>query len=160
MSDARTGDAGALVEVRLLGLPLTEYRQSQQHHDELFREFALIAIDREQTDSVPARLLALIDDLTARFAAFTAGASDDVQAALDRGDEAVDLTYVVPREIGDACRAFGALLAEADAFCAQGDLLTLKPPPGAIAFRDWYLQEFIRQEGGAEPRPWPAFVSS
>ena len=157
---AQDGAGVELVEVQIRQLPLDVYRRSQQHHDELFREFALIAFDRDQTDSVPARLLALIDDLTGRFGSFTAGTSAEVEAAIERGDETVDVTFEVPRDVSEACRAFRDLLAEADAFCEQGDLLTLKPPPEAIAFREWYLEEFIRQEAGGEPRPWASFAGS
>ena len=148
-----------LVGIRILGLPVDIFVRSRQHHDELFREFALIAIDPGQAESVPARLLALIDELRSRFSAFTTGASAELEAAVERGDPAVDLAFQVPRDVAQASRAFKDLLAEADDYCRQGELLTLQPTPEGLAFREWYLDEFIRQAAGDEPIPWPAVLS-
>ncbi len=44
---------------------------------------------------------------------------------------------------------------EADDYCRAGQhLLTLVTPPEALAFRRWYLGEFVRQIAGEQPRPW------
>ncbi len=151
-----------LVEVRLLNLSLAAYRRTSEHHDELLREFALIAEARRVSDGpaagqadVPDRLLALIADLTARFSAFTSEPSAALRDALDRGDEHVDLVYRVPPEAGPAAEQFDRLLDEADQFCRAGDLLTLATPPDAAAMRRWFLQEFVAQIAGAPPTPWP-----
>jgi hypothetical protein len=147
-----------LAEVRVLGMSLDAYRRSSEHHDELFREFALITEaqreDSHGSDAVPARLLALIADLRARFSGFTAAPTASLQAALDRGDEYVDLTYLVPREVAAACEEFDRMLDESDAFCRAGDLLTLATPPDVVAFRRWFLGEFVAQVAEAEPTPW------
>ena len=149
----------ALVEVRLLGVSLEAYRHSSEHHDELFREFALITEhQRDETAAsvaVPARLLALIADLRARFSGFTASSSAELHAAVERGDERIDLVYRVPPEAGVAAAELDRMLDDADAFCRAGDLLTLATPPEAAAFRRWFLQEFTAQAGGAEPTPGP-----
>lgn len=153
-----------LVDVRMLGVSLDAYRRSTEYHDELFREFALITEGRREdihgSDAVPARLLALIAELTARFSGFSAGANAALRDALERGDERIDLVYSVPPEVAPACEAFDRLLDESDAFCRAGDLLTLAPPPEAVAFRKWYLGEFVAQVGGAEPTPWPGRYGS
>lgn len=83
-----------LVPVRIMGLPLDVYRRASEHNDELLREFALVRGD--STDHVPARLLALIDELSTRFGAFTEGPAAALQDALDRGDKQIDLVYEVP----------------------------------------------------------------
>ena len=156
---APAGGAGAaveLVEVRLLDLPVAEYVESARHHDELFREFALI-LSRPEVEGdhqVPALLLALVEELSARFVGFTAAPLGELQAAVERGDERVDLTYRVPREARQAAVRLADLLADADRYCRAGALLTLAPPPAAAAFRDWYLEEFAAQIDGAPPTPW------
>jgi hypothetical protein len=47
------------------------------------------------------------------------------------------------------------MLDEADAFCRGGDLLMLATPDDQVAFRRWFLAEFVTQLGGGAPTPWP-----
>ncbi len=150
--------AAGLVSVRLLGFPLEVYRRASEHSDELLREFALIRED--SSEQVPARLLALIDELRGRFAGFTEGPTMAIQAALGRGDRTIDLRYDVPPEAAEGALRLGALLDEADEFCRSGDLLTLATVPGNLAFRRWYLEEFARQVAGQPPCPWPVFLDA
>ena len=152
----RDSDAPLLVTVRIMGLPVEVYRRASEHTDELLREFALIR--EEGSDQVPARLLALIDELNSRFAAFTQGPTDALQRALDRGDDQIDLLYEVPAEAADAVRRLSSLLDEADDFCRAGDLLTLATVPEGLAFRRWFLDEFAFQIEGRPPRTWSAFM--
>jgi hypothetical protein len=146
-----------LVEVRLLGLDLPDYEHSERHHAELFREFALLSFREaeEGGGSAPKRLLALVDELNARFSEFTEATQRQLVEALARGDDCIDLVFRVPRDVRDAVVRFRQLLDDADEYCRRGDLLTLAPPPRAIAFRDWYLDEFVRQIDGQPPLPWP-----
>lgn len=147
-----------LREVRLLGLPLPLYRKAQAHHAELTREFAFVANPHPDTDQqVPARLLALVADLRSRFGAFTAGPTGALESALARGDAEIDVTFHVPVAVRDAAVEFAALLDEADEYCRHGDLLTLETPADAVAFRRWYLGEFVAQIDGGPPTPWPAY---
>jgi hypothetical protein len=142
-----------LVEVRIVGLPLEVYREAAEHQDGLLREFALLA--ESDRDRAPARLLALGDEIRSRFSGFTAAPESTLAAALERGDASVDLVYRLPAEVGDASRRLGELLDEADEYCRQEQLLTLATPPRALAFRRWFLEEFVRQSGGGAPTPWP-----
>jgi hypothetical protein len=145
-----------LVEVRLVGFSLPAFQHSSEHHDELFREFRLMLTQEGPSElRVPERLLRLVEELDAKFAGFTAGPQAELDAALDRGDTTIDLTFFVPPEVAPAATQFAELLAEADDFCRQGDLLTLAPPPEAIRFRDWYLAEFVAQIEGRPPTPYP-----
>jgi hypothetical protein len=146
----------ALVTVRMLGIPLGIYRESAEHGDELMREFALIRErDPEAGRAVPRRLLALVDALTEQFGAFTAAQEAQLRDAHERGERTIDLVYQVPAEAKQAALELDAMLEEADAFCREGnDLLTLATPPRAVAFRNWFLDEFVRQIDGGEPRPW------
>jgi hypothetical protein len=145
-------DDQRLVAVHILGLPLAVYQRASEHSDELLREFALIREDN--SEHVPARLLALIDELHARFGAFTEAQTIAIQDALARGDTEIDIVYNVPPETTDAVLRLGALLDEADDFCRAGDLLTLATLPESLAFRRWYLDEFVFQLEGRPPRPW------
>jgi hypothetical protein len=148
--------ANLLVDVRLLGLPVALYRQSAEHTDELRREFALILRSQSLDEvSIPTRLLRLIEELDARFGQFSAEPRGELAAALKRGDEWVDLIYRVPPEVKEATLVLGAQLDEADAFCLAGDhLLALATPPEPLAFRRWFLGEFVLQIEGAAPTPW------
>jgi hypothetical protein len=147
--------ADTLVEVRLLAVDLEDQRRAGEHHEELFREFTLIAAADDDHENVPARLMALIDELTSEYSAFAGGTDDAIEAARQRGDRSVDLLYTLPASISVGVRRFLELLDEADEYCRSGDLLTLAPPPDAVRFRRWYLEEFVRQIDGEPPRPWP-----
>jgi hypothetical protein len=144
-----------LVEIRLLGVDLEVHRRSSEHHEELFREFMIIAGSGDDHATVPARLMALVDELTSQYAGFTGGTNDELQAALERGDRTIDLVFTLPATVEPDVRRFLELLDEADEYCRSGDLLTLAPAECAIAYRRWYLEEFVRQIEGEAPRPWP-----
>jgi hypothetical protein len=149
------------VEVRIVGFPLHVYARALEHSNELMREFALIALGQQEDDSpaVPRRLMHLVDALTQEYAGVTDETDAQRDEALDAGLESVDLVYRVPPGTAEASRVLAAMLEEADDYCRNGgSLLTLATPPEAKRFRDWYLGEFVRQVGGAEPLPWPEYV--
>lgn len=153
-----------LREVRLLGFPIPLYRRSTEHHEELIREFQLLAIDPPTATpghEVPARLLDLIAALTSDYAGLSDAPNAERDAAAARGDATVDLVFHVPASVADACVRLDAMLDEADEFCRAGDrLLTLATPPDAAALRKWYLGEFRAQLAGRPPTPWPAYEAS
>ena len=155
----QVGDAtDDLVAVRLLSLSLSDLHESEAHHDELFREFALVAgSDPEGGYEVPVRLLALIEELRSDFAGFAAGPQAEMAAATARGETEVDVTFLVPPQVGEAAVRLAQLLTEADDYCRNGALLTLASPPPTVAFRNWYLGEFVAQINGADPTPWPEY---
>jgi hypothetical protein len=149
-----------LVAIRILGLPLNLFRHSAEHNDELRREFALIHRSGNDDAGVPARLQRLGDELDQRFGAFTAGPTGALHDALERGDERVDLVYEVPAQVKEASIQLGAMLDEADSFCQAGEhLLTLATPPGPLAFRRWFLGEFVAQVDGATPTSWDEYAA-
>jgi hypothetical protein len=160
MSEATTSAGGELVPVLLRDYPLDLYLRAQEHADDLIRELTLIAnsasVESGRSD-LPARLLVLVEQLTHQYA----GISDDVEAqrdaAIDRGDLAIDLTYHVPAHISEGVRHLGTIFDEADEYCREGEhLLTLATPPDALAYRRWVLRQFTSQiEDGADPEPWP-----
>lgn len=151
------GQRADLVEVRLVRLPTDVHRAAAEHGDELRREFTLLRAQQQDRSSgdVPDRLLALIGDLEARFSGFTEETEQELEDAIDRGAETVDLVFRVPPGAAAAAVQLGAMLDDADEYCRRGDaMLTLATPPAALAYRRWYLEEFSRQLDGLPPRPW------
>jgi hypothetical protein len=144
------------VEVRILGVPLGLYRQAAEHADELQREFALILLTSEGHEkSVPARLVRLMADLQARFGQFGDAQRGELLAALDRQEQRTDVTYRLPPEAKKAAATLSNMLDEADAYCRAGEhLLTLAASAESLAFRRWFLGEFVAQIDGAPPTRW------
>lgn len=146
-----------LVDVRLLQLPLDVLSRSQQHSDELTREFTHIASPETDPDRVPDRLLALSTRLRGQYAAFTSSVMDEIAQAQARGDATIDVTFQVPRSVEQAASALAVMWNEVDEFCRNGDLLTLATPPELVAFRQWFLDQFTSQIRGAAPVAWPDY---
>jgi hypothetical protein len=145
-----------LVEVRLLRLPLQVWQRTQEHVDGLLREFALIAQDEEGRAATPGRLLELVRQVTAGFGGFSVEQRRAMEAALDRNETEIDLTYQIPPAAAAAAQQLGDMLDEADEYCRRGDhLLTLATPPEELRFRKWFISEFVDQLNGAPPTPWP-----
>ncbi len=145
-----------IVEVRLLRLPLDIWQRSQEHVDGLLREFAFITQDEEARAATPGRLLALVKELSAGYGGFSAEPRRVMEAAVDRNESEIDLSYHVPPAAGPAAQQLGDMLDEADEYCRRGDhLLTLATPPEELRFRRWFIGEFVDQINGAPPTPWP-----
>lgn len=147
--------ADCLHEVRLLNVPLRLLVAGREHHDDVMREFAMLAL-AEDTDAehTPTRLLELVDVLGRRYAAAAARPDAEVDAAVARGETSIDLVYHVPAHVEAAANELAALMDEADEFCRERKLLALARPPLVIEFSRWYLDEFRRQIAGEPPRPW------
>lgn len=157
MNDVET--TAALFDVHLLGVPVAIHVEAQEHQDSLRREFAFIA-ESSDPESTPPRLLRLTQRLRDRFREFFEGPSRQIEEALERGEESIDLVYRVPAEVGPAAAELTKLLAEADAYCLTGEgMLTLAAPGRVVAYREWFLGEFIRQTDGGEPVSWPEYLS-
>ena len=155
MTDTPEAGTTELVEIHVVGMPLDAYREASEHADELMREFALIRERDADSRAVPRRLLALVDALTHRFSGFTVAQEATLREAVERGEATIDLVYRVPPDVKQAAMELGAMLDEADAFCREGhDLLTLATPPRAVAFRNWFLDQFVRQIDGEAPTLW------
>jgi hypothetical protein len=151
MSAIRTDSP--LKTVRLEGLPLRMLAAAQEQVDGLLREFALVT-GGGSSDGVPHRLLELAASLRGQYAAYTDDSRRRIDAAAHRRDVAIDVSMQVPADAADAAQRLLTLLDEADAYCRSGDLLTLATPPDLLAFRRWYLGEFVRQISGAPQQRW------
>ena len=146
-----------LTEVRLLRVPLRLRDRSNQHGEELLRQLALVQIGAEQhvNDSVPARLLDIAAEVQSTYGVFSSGPNDQMDAALDRGEDTMDVAYRLPRHVGPFLHRLRRILDEATEYCRQGEhLLTLAPPDDVVAYRRWVFEEFERQIAGEAPRPW------
>lgn len=151
--------------VRLLELPVQVWAASQEHHDELMREFALLTAGQEddETDTapLPRRLLRLVRELTTRFAGSSDAQRELLFAAAAKGERVVEeVGYTLPVAAGPACEQLLRMLEEADAYCRAGrHLLTLETPQELRLFREWYLGQVCAQLDGASPVPWPDHVA-
>lgn len=154
--------AGELREVHLLSLPVQLWAASQEHVDELVREFTLMAAAAERSgvadSAAPARLLGLVAELTGRFAGSADAQRARLFAAAAAGEESIDVVHLLPPAAGAASAQLGGALDAADAYCRTGQhLLTLATPDDLVLFRHWYLQQVVDQLAGEDPVPWPAY---
>lgn len=146
-----------LVEVKLLNFPLPLFLQARERHDGLVREFALLAIHPPQSrpgHEVPARLLALIETLGREYGGAADRADAVRDAAIERGEQTVDLTYHLPPSAAAGLEHLHQLTDDADQLCREEHLLTLPASPLETRFRHWYLREFTCQLKGEPPSPW------
>ena len=152
----------AMARIEVLQLPVELWRQTQEHSDELIREFMLIATERQQGDGgheVPQQLLAVIDQLTQQYAGFGEENETKLAAAADQGAASIDLVYELPVDIVDGVRQLGDILDQADEFCRRGEhLLTLATPSDQVRFRHWFLEEMVHQISGRPATPWPDYT--
>jgi hypothetical protein len=147
-----------LVTVQVQGFPLDVFARAQEHSEELMREFALLAMRPAVTNGqAPQRLLALVDELAGRYTGLAEAPNAVRDEALAAGLATVDLVYTVPASIREDLVRLCELLDEADEFCRAEQLLTLASSPEEVAFRHWFLGEFVRQIDGGGPHPWQAY---
>lgn len=140
--------------VRLVGIPVRVLVRSRRQHDELMHEFSLLAVQESQGDDVPKRMLELIDMLGRRYAGASDQSNAQIDAAIERGDATVDVTYEVAAHVVEAADRLASLMDEADEFCKREQMLTLQRAQVEKDFADWYLEEFRRQISGEPPQPW------
>jgi hypothetical protein len=149
-------DLGPTVQVRLVDAPVRVWKRSSEHHDELMREMALLALAPESTHDLPKRLVELVDVLGKRYGGSSSRPELQRDAALEAGLDRTDVVLEVPQSAGGAAAELGAMLEEVEEFCRTGDrLLTVAQPQVQAAFNSWYLAQVIDQCAGAEPTPWP-----
>ena len=149
--EADAGDES--VTVLLIDAPLSIWQRATEHHDELMREMALLALSDARPE-LPNRLLVLVDLLGARYGAAGDRSDLDRHQALARGEDRVTVSFQVARAQGPLALRMRALLDEADEYC-RTDLLTLQQPEVDAAFARWYVEQFAQQCAGGPPVPWP-----
>ena len=144
-----------LVQVQFLNAPVRLMFKSNQHSQELMREFALIQLsDDSARQDVPARLLEVVDRHRRQFSTLSFRRTDELAEAIEQGSRHIDMEIDVPPTARRAAVEMLTTLAEADEFCRRGELLTLATPPEYVAYREWFLGEIVRQLDGNPPTPW------
>lgn len=144
----------ALRTVELVGLPIVVHRRAADHSATMRREMALVAASSEWS-ATPSRLLELAHELGERYAGFGSESDAVMQDALGRGEATVDLRYDVPIDVVDACVELNSILDEVEEYCRNGELVTLVSAPDVLAYRRWFLDQFIGQlRDGAAPTRW------
>ena len=156
----RPPDFSELVDVHLLEVPVDVWARTQEHTDELLREFALMSSDPAASGDVPVRLTKLIEVLTATYSGVGSEQEAQLYAASEAGQAQIDdLAFRVPLATSEACIVLGETLDAADVYCQEGQhLLTLATPEELQRFRRWYLGQFVDQIAGAAPVPWSAYA--
>jgi len=153
-----------LFVVRLLEVPLALRERSRQHGAELLREMELISLGHSAGTThheLPQRLLELAHELERVYGPYVGANTDDLDAALDRGDATLpEVVYHLPRTSVTLVRHVEDILREVDAYCRDGqELLTLAPPPDVVAYREWVTNQVLGQAAGERPTPWPVFAA-
>ena len=148
-----------MTTVWLLGYPVELGMSTVEHVEDWVREFKLMALGRQDQTSgsdVPARLQAMVELLTRRYAADLSEPDRVRAAAAARGLDTVDLAYPAgdAAEGEAAVRGWQAMLAEVDDYCRAEDLLTLQRTPEQVRLQDWVCEQFVRQLHGEPPQPW------
>lgn len=148
-------DSTPTVPLHLVGLPLDVHRRYGEHQEALRRELAFVEHARDP-EAAPARLHALTLELRGRYGGLMQAQAAQLEEALAARQPTIDLDFDLPPDIVDATAHLGALLDELDAFCRDGDLLTLVTPPDLVAYRRWFLSELEQQiRHQRPPTPWP-----
>jgi hypothetical protein len=151
-SDAREAQPR---DVCLVGVPVQVLLAARQHHDDLMREFAVLAVaEHDPRASVPRRLEELVDALGVHYGAAAERPDGPTDEAARQGLRTMDLTFRVPPSVVEAANRLEALMSEADEFCRTEQMLTLPRNELLQQFSRWYLDEFRRQVAGLPPRPW------
>ncbi len=145
-----------IVAVRLINFPLLVHERARQHSEAMRREFQLI-FGQASSDpmSVPSRLLDLSRALSSRYEGITEEQELRMEQGLAAGLTTLDKFVIqAPVHAAEGARQLGEVLDEADEFCRRGELLTLATPPDLVAYRKWYLDNFVDQCTGGPPVPW------
>ena len=142
--------------VELLGFPVAAYLESRAHVDALARELLLVALGGAPTrdPATTARVCELVDAYARSHESDLWRATHRrIEEAAARGEDAVDLRFVLPVEVAGGVEQFRALLEEAEEYCRSGDLLTVEASPQVRRLRAWYFEQVVGQlRHGAAPQ--------
>lgn len=154
-----------LFEVRMLDMPLVLRERSRQQGADLLREMTLIRTgqaDHTTSHEVPRRLLKLAHELDTFYGPYIASSTQEMDAALDRGEDTYDeVVYRLPPQSVAFVQHVADILSEVEDYCrSDGYLLILAPPADIAAYRHWSINEVLRQHAGRQPTPWPVYAAA
>ena len=145
---------GELEAVVLQDLPLSLALYSDEHLDDLVREFQLISLGAPTTQAT-AELAELIEKILAFYAAPRHSARNRARELVAAGHQRGDITMLLPPEAATDIQRLHALVLEADRFCRQGQLLSLTVSAQVMSLREWIVFQVVHQLEGAQPTPCP-----
>lgn len=134
--------------VRLDGVPVRLFLESQDHQHDLVRELKLIQLGERfdaEAAEVSHRLAALISDILTRYERVRSVTREQALAALDRGDDTVALDVPVFPGMAEALHRWLALLDEADVLCSRGELLLPATSEEIRTLRRWYAERLVAE---------------
>jgi anti-sigma regulatory factor (Ser/Thr protein kinase) len=146
------------VHVEVREVPLRTLHASQTQWSELRREVRLLSLAHEDDYPLAKSLSGLFVDLDRILR--EAIHSDAIASALASGAATTDLRVDVPKASAGTIEQFLDLLDLADEFCQKQRLLSLARTPEQRRFQQWLFGEFVRQQRGESPRPWPGMSGS
>jgi anti-sigma regulatory factor (Ser/Thr protein kinase) len=141
------------VHVEVREVPLRTLHASQTQWSELRREVRLLSLASEEDYPLAKNLSELFADLDRILREGIH--SDEIESALASGEATTDLRVDVPKASAETIEQFLDLLDLADEFCQKQRLLSLARTPEQRRFQRWLFGEFVRQQRGESPRPWP-----
>ena len=153
---ARTyGAQPARPEVVLREYPVRLGIRQEERTIAVMREMQLITLDAGHgSSSVPAQLAEFAEQVSGRFGAALAAPRAELERAHEAGEQHTEIRYRLWAESPELMLSYARLMEAADAYCAEGQLISLAPDADVYALRRWTVEEFLRQYDGAAPRPW------
>lgn len=143
--------------VRLLGVPARLFAELRRYHFELRRELRLLAMAAPEDYPLAVRITEVFAraDIERRSSIGV----DDLDGAIMRGADTVDLDYRVPLTAPATMARIKELVTELYQEFSHDNLLSLRPPDLLVDLQSWYLGEFVRQGAGQAPTRWAGAVS-
>jgi hypothetical protein len=141
-------------DVTFVDFPVQLANRARVHSEALLREFAFIVAEGRHDTALARRMLEIAATSDERYKSLNPEADALVDAAIERGDEYVDVAVWVPVEFKQAILDAVPVLLEVEQYCRNGQLLTLETPDEIAEFWRWYLGEFLRQIDGEAPQSW------
>lgn len=144
-----------LVSVRLVDFPVALANRVNRHFEAIQREFALIQFADDSTRAaIPQRLQDVAERASAALGAREVIGREQLAEDVAGGAPVVTIEVMLPTSARVSIVALLELLADVDAFCREGELITVAMPAECCAMRDWLLTEMASQIDGAPPVPW------
>jgi len=148
------GDEERVEFVRIVGVPVRAFLESQDHQHDLIRELQLITIGAQfdvAKVEISHRVAKLVASIHERYESVRSATREQALAARARGDLLVDLDVPIVPDMAASLRHWLELLEEADELCRDGDLLLLATQPEIRDLRRWYVETVIAALDGATP---------
>lgn len=145
-------DPEQMVTIELKGMPPELFSHLRLHFNELGRELRLLAISDPERYPIAVEFAETY--LQVEHERRQVLGLADLDAALDAGQERVDLVYKAPPSAPASMARVGELLEEIYRTFGDDTLLAVRPSTELMSLQRWYLGEFSRQVAGHRPLPW------